>query len=357
MNVIINTPDTDLPGGVAYFYKTIKPYFTSNVMYFTVGRRKNRTGKLNAVFQTVFDFINFLLIINTKNIDLIHINPSLGPKSFLRDAVFIALAKLSRKRVLIFFRGWDEEYERFSEKYLLWLYKLTYFRAEGIIVLAEQFKNKLIQLGYKGPIYVDTTVVGDDVFDGFSLDEKLYSSNEVKILFLSRIEKAKGIYELIDAINIINSNYNNVLLIVAGSGDEKDSVEKYAIKLGLNNIKFTGHIVGDEKRKVFKEADIFAFPTYYGEGMPNAVLEAMAYGLPVLTRPVGGLKDFFEDGAMGCLVEEVDANIYASRLIPLINDLELRRKVSFYNRAYSNDKFKASNVVKRLESVYTELLN
>ena len=184
MKVLITTPELGLPGGVAFYYKTLKPHFVSDVTYFTIGKRSTCTGTLNAIWQLLKDYWFFLVAIYSTNYDVIHFNPSLGARSFLRDSIFIALAKICRKRVVVFFHGWDLDYEEFSERYLLWLYKLTYFNAEAIIVLAEQFKNKLTSLGYRGNLFVETTVVGDDVFDEFSLNEKSYNNGFINILYL-----------------------------------------------------------------------------------------------------------------------------------------------------------------------------
>lgn len=357
MKVLVNTPDLELSGGVADYYITIKPHFISQVTYFSIGKRKKCRGKLDAFWQIIKDYYNFFVTINSTNYDVIHINPSLGSRSFIRDALFVLLAKLSRKRVIVFFHGWDEEFAAFSEKYLLWLYKMTYFRVDSIIVLAKQFEKKITSLNYNGKTYVETTIVSDEVFNEFSVEDRNYENNIIDILFLSRLEKEKGIYELIEAVEILNSTYNNIKLTVAGDGDEREALEQFAKKCNVGNIIFTGHITGKDKQQVFEDADIFVFPTYYGEGMPLSVLEAMAYGLPVITRPVGGLNDFFENEKMGFLIEEKDPYVISDRIEKIINNKELRIKMSKYNRIYAESRFKASNVASRLEDIYMSVLD
>lgn len=351
MKVLINTPDLELPGGVSSYYKTIKPYFSSKVTYFTIGKRKRNHHALGYFWQIIKDYYNFLVKINSNSYDVIHINPSLGSKSFMRDALYVALSKLSRKRIIVFFHGWDEEFEAFSEKYLLWLYKITYFRVDAIIVLAVQFEKKLKSLGYNGKVYVETTIVGNEVFNEFSIEDKDYENEKINILFLSRIEKEKGIYELIDALKILNKKHNNIVLTVAGYGSEVDSLLQYAKKCEVENIIFTGFITGNDKHIVFKQADIFILPSY-SEGMPLVVLEAMAYGLPVITTPVGGLIDFFKNGRMGFFVGVGDAHDISIFTDKIIGNHELKVKMSHYNNIYAEEHFKASNIVSRLEQIY-----
>lgn len=83
--------------------------------------------------------------------------------------------------------------------------------------------------------------------------------------------------------------------------------------------------------------------------MPTSVLEAMAFGLPVVTRPVGGLVDFFEDGKMGYLVESLDATDFAEKVLDLIEGIDKARAMSVYNWGYARQHFLASKVAKELE--------
>ena len=83
----------------------------------------------------------------------------------------------------------------------------------------------------------------------------------------------------------------------------------------------------------------------------------MAYGLPVVTRPVGGIKDFFEEGKMGSLAASVDPADIAEAVENILTNSELRRKIGKYNREYAARNFKASNVASRLLAIYDEVVN
>jgi len=103
-------------------------------------------------------------------------------------------------------------------------------------------------------------------------------------------------------------------------------------------------------RNEFLGADLYILPTYH-EGMPTTVLEAMAFGLPVITRPVGGLKDFFENNKMGFAIESFDPEDYVQHIEMLINDIGLAQRMSEYNKKYAKEHFLASRIAERLESV------
>lgn len=74
--------------------------------------------------------------------------------------------------------------------------------------------------------------------------------------------------------------------------DELFETKQYVVKNDIPDVVFTGRLNGDALIDKFKNADLYLFPSYYGKGMPTSVLEAMAFGLPIFTRNVGGLPDF-----------------------------------------------------------------
>jgi len=175
------------------------------------------------------------------------------------------------------------------------------------------------------------------------------------ILFLSRVEREKGVYEAIDAFVTINSRHHSVTMTIAGDGGELSNARAYVLSRGIEGVEFSGYIRGEAKNSVFSRADVYLFPTY-GEGMPISVLEAMAYGLPVITRPVGGIKDFFADGEMGYITESLDPGVFAALLERLIIDPEICRRMSEFNRQYAYDHFRASQVAGRLLKIYGDVI-
>ena len=146
-------------------------------------------------------------------------------------------------------------------------------------------------------------------------------------------------------------------MTVAGDGSEFNKARQYADSLRAEGIEFTGYIRGEAKHKAFIRADAYFFPSYYGEGMPNSLLEAMAYGLPLVTRPVGGIRSFFEDHRMGFATESKDPVVFAQLLEKLIQNKELRIRISAFNRQYAGEYFMASKAAKRIENIYREIIH
>jgi glycosyltransferase involved in cell wall biosynthesis len=180
---------------------------------------------------------------------------------------------------------------------------------------------------------------------------------EKTILFLSRIEKTKGICEAIAAIKTLENSKLKVNLKVAGNGSYLNEAKKYARELNISNkVHFLGYLKGNEKRKAYLNADLYILPTYHGEGMPNAVLEAMAFGLPVITTSVGGIKDFFNNEEHGFMAENRDPHTIASLIERILTNKNMWIRMSLNTHSYAINRFLASKVARRIERIYTEIL-
>lgn len=345
--VLINVPSLDLPGGVANHYLGLKPFWRCQVHYNEVGRRYGLPG----LAFLLYDSVRFLVLIMFFRYDVVLLNPSLGRSAILRDSIFLILAKLRGLPVVVFFHGWDAEMQSAIDR------KPTFFRcifglADAFVVLASEFSDRLRSWGIGAPVYLSTTKVDDRLIDGYDLSKKVYGST---ILFLARLEENKGIILALDAFSKVLARKPDVRFLVAGSGSAKESATNYVNSGFISNVEFLGNVSGDELIRVFKEADIYILPTIHGEGMPTSVLEAMAFGLPIVTRPVGGLKDFFEDEEMGFISESLDPQWYADILIELLESPRRMALIGDYNHYYAKEHFLASKVALQLEEILGEV--
>ncbi len=352
MSVLLTTPDPQMGGGVAHCYRVLRPHLSSSVEYLIVGARNPGERGVRCGWRMLRDYLHFCRRLRSGSYDVIHLNTSLGPKALLRDGLFLLLAKSLGNRVLVFWHGWDPTCERMIRHRLLPLFRRICLRADACIVLATQFQSVLREFGYNRPIYLQTMVVPDEVFLRADRQKRGKARGDaLNILFLSRVEKAKGIYEAIDAFRIVQKKHASVRLTIAGDGSELESAKEYVRSQKIERVTFLGWVHGRSKVEAFTNADLYLFPTYH-EGMPNSVLEAMAYGLPVITRPVGGVRDFFENGRMGFLTESKEPEVFASLLDGLIADEPLRCRMGDYNRTYARNAFCGSQVAQRLERIY-----
>lgn len=349
MKILVNTPYLKILGGVGNHYEGLSAFWTENVKYNVVGRRRGKSG--SGRYWLLWDVLKFIFRLSTFNPGIVLLNPSLGKSALKRDFIFLNIATALGFRVAVFIHGFNLEYAAEIDKE--WVVK-NLNKASMIFVLANKFKEILQSWGVSTPICLTTTKVDDNLIKGFDI-KKDKDFNNRNILCLTRIEKAKGIYETIDTYAILKQKYNDLTLTFVGDGSELESLKAYTNKKNLSDVRFTGKLSGTELSKEYQNADFFLFLSY-GEGMPTVVLEAMAFGLPVFTRKVGGLVDFFENGKMGYITDSLSAQDFANAMIPYIENRELSQKVALYNAQYAKDHFMASRVAKQIENNIKETL-
>ncbi|MCL4776362.1 MAG: glycosyltransferase family 4 protein [Gammaproteobacteria bacterium] len=353
MKVLITVPRLSLPGGVANYYRTLRSYLDADKVYLEIGRVPGECGRWRKLCRLLGDYWRFHRLLSVGSFDLVHVNPSMDRHAMLREALLILIAKAHQRRVLVYYRGWHPDALAAVHRRFPRLFRRIYGRVDASIVLAREFREVLHGLDVSEPIFLETTVVDDQVFATAS--DRAAARDSCNILFLSRLDTGKGVPEALAAFAELQLRRPDARLTIAGDGPERAAAEQEVARRRLANVRFLGHVSGPDKARVFREADIYLF-TSLAEGMPNSVLEAMAFGLPVVTRPVGGIRDFFEDGRMGFAIDSLDARVFAERLQHLADDPQLRMRIGANNREFAASRFSASRVAARLLSIYEQVV-
>lgn len=340
MKILINTPSIHDLGGVANHYLGLKSYWTQRVRYNQLGAGKARRW---LVPITIIKFVWHCLVWRPE---IVVLNPSMGGRALKRDFMYLRFAKWMGRRVAVFIHGFNLDYA--SRANWQWIGR-NLNKADGVIVLAQAFKDILESHGITAPIRLSTTKVLDTLVEGF--DPSCRTGEVKNLLFLARIERAKGVYEAADTFALLRQDFPHLTLTFVGDGTELPALKQHVKELGIEGIRFTGALSGDALRNEYLRANFFFFFTSYGEGMPTVVLEAMAFGLPVVTRKVGGLVDFFEDGQMGRITDSLQPRDFATLIRPYLTDSELVRRTSLYNHQYAKEHFMASRVAQQVEGI------
>lgn len=349
MKVLINTPNYHRPslGGVASHYHGLQPYWKERVKYNIVGSRNGKRGE--GKYWVLYDVLKFLLKIICFRPQVVLLNPSLAPNAIRRDLIFLRIATLLKRKVVVFFHGFNPDYAETinGEKF----YR-DFRDADAFMVLSQRAKRYLLGWGIKVPIYLTMTKVDNRMLEGFDIRCRDGVINE--ILFLSRIEKEKGIFEALECFQMLRCAYPELRFSVVGDGTALDSAKQYVQDAKIENVCFRGKLVGKDLADAYIHADLYLFPSYH-EGMPTTVLEAMAFGLPVITRPVGGLVDFFKMGQMGEMIDSLEPSDFISPIEKYLEDGELAKRVSLYNFEYAKNHFLASIVASKIEQILWEV--
>lgn len=175
------------------------------------------------------------------------------------------------------------------------------------------------------------------------------------VLFVGRLMPEKGIFDLVEATRLIVDEGDSVSLIVAGAGPAAVDLRERIDSCSLGGqVDLRGCLVGEELQRTYDEADIFALPTYWAEGFPTVILEAMNAGLPIVTTPIRGAVDQLEEGVNALFVPPQRPDLLAEALRRLMDDEGLRARMGDANRLRIAD-FRPEAVVIRYVEILSEV--
>ena len=348
MRILIVVPSFNILGGVANHYQGLADFWSAKVSYSFQGKR----SKIPAIVTLIPDVLNYIIKIIINRPNIVVLNPSLRPYQLKRESIYFKIAKfLGVKNIVTFIHGWSDE--TFKEiKQHPQKFNKTFGESTFIYVLCSDFKKKLESLNIKSPVLLTTTKVKDSLLDNYN---NIIRDGKIKtILFLARVDKSKGIFTTLDTFRLLKNHFPYLRLSICGDGPALLDAKEYVRNHEIQDVTFYGNVSGNDLIKCFSEADLYLLPTMWGEGMATSVLEAMAFGLPIITRPIGGVKDFFIENEMGYLVESINPHDYVSNIEKLLRNPDLVKKISETNHNYAISHFLASSVTKKIEQDLTD---
>lgn len=357
MKILILSKTLDSEGGVANFVRMLLNCLdpTFDVIHFTIGSKRTGASRLKARTSFLVYCWKLFRQISIFKPDIVHINPSLNLNSLIRDSIFLLIARLARRNqpIMSFFHGWDLRTQRIIDNN--WILKKLFVRiyknSDTIIVLSKIFEKKLIEWGLvPSNIHILPTMFDGRLFQGYKYN---ISFKGKQILFLSRLVKAKGIYELLEGFRLTLYKHPDLKLIIAGDGEEKKGIIDWIHHNNLSDsISLPGYLQGHQKASALIESDFFILPSSHHEGLPISMLEAMAAGQFLITTPVGGIPEHIIDGENGIILSQPSSKEVNRSLIRCINDLEFCRKVQTNNIQQAWQFYESSKVTQSIVKLY-----
>jgi glycosyltransferase involved in cell wall biosynthesis len=334
------------PGGMAEVLRSIinSPYLRERfrILYISTHEEGSKLRKTSVFLKAI---INFLRRLPKANI--IHLHAAEGA-SFLRKSSLLFLSKLMGKRTILhlhpaYFSQFVSSIPAFFKRGFV----LTLEKSDIVFVLSLEWKRELEKFSNNINLKVFYNWV------------KIPQENEVvkrkQVLFLGRIGERKGTYVLVDAIPEVIKDYPECQFVFAGDG-EIENLKKLVEEKGINsNVKIIGWVKGREKERVLSESLIFVLPSF-AEGLPVAILEAMAHRLPIIATPVGAIPEVIEEGENGILVEPGDNFALSQAIKKLLADEKLRERMGRNNVEKIRREFAIERRMKELGFIYDSLL-
>lgn len=196
---------------------------------------------------------------------------------------------------------------------------------------------------------------------GIDLNEFCYApapeAGKIIVLLTCRIIRKKGVFILIDAAEMLRGEYEEKVefWIAGGLDDHPDAITKAEMDAVCDGhyIKWLGK--RDDVKDLLQQCYIFAFPSYYMEGLPKSLIEACAVGRPIVTTDNNGCRDVVTDGLNGFIVPVKDAKALADKIKVLIEDPALRSVMGRAAREKAEREFSIEGVVEKHLGIYEEI--
>lgn len=350
-SVLIVGPDLTLEGGVANIYRSLKWDAGDRVKYLSVTPGKHNAGMF-FIWGMLLKYVRCV-----RNAQIIQINPSLDFRSVVRDGTLLLIAKVMRKRTIVFFHGWDDNFANKLKNVKLsgWMFAQVFSNTDIFCVLSPLFTKKLTSLRVRVHKVFAIPTVADDSYIGKNAPEKK-TTGPIHILFLSRFDENKGVSIVLRAFELLQERSpGHFRLTLAGNGPLfQDYAEKF-LRNPNPDITLPGFVDGEGKHKLLESANVLLLPSR-SEGLPCAILEAMLYGLVIISRPIGGIPDWVKSPQNGWLLESLEPGEYANVLETLSKNRQLLEQIGRNNRALAERHFTPARIKQRMMMIHKAAL-
>ena len=349
--ILYITPSTNVKGGIS---TVISSYFNANLLkkYKLKKIATNIDGpKLIKLIVAIVGLVRVAIIMIFRNIDIVHIHAG-DVISCKRKFYYFKLIKNFRSKIIFHFHGalFMDCFPNLTE---IWKNRISemFMSVDSFICISESWKRQILGIVPKASI----TVIHNSV-DLPNNIEKIYSSKTIiQITFLGLIGQRKGIFDLLEVFKrLINRGYM-VHINIGGNGDIGRLRREIQNKNLGTHVSYLGWLTGKEKEILLRRTDILVLPSY-GEGMPMTILEAMSYGIAVISTNVGGIPEIITSEKEGFLLSPGDLNGLQRKIIILYKNKKLRDEMGKAARKKVERFHNIDKIVKQLDAIYKEML-
>ena len=224
-------------------------------------------------------------------------------------------------------------------------------KADLIIALSDTWK-KLFEdeIGFKNIFVLKNEIDSDSFASARIIEDEAYS----RILFLGRLGKRKGAYDLVHSIRKLKNKGINLKCIMAGDGEIKE-IQELSKELKVDSdIECVGWIDINKKKKLLKESSVLVLPSY-NEGLPMAILEAMSAGKVIISTTVGAIPEVIDNMENGILIEAGDIESLAIAIEKIISNRKLAQQISTNNIRKIKEQYERKSMHSKLK-VYFEAI-
>jgi len=291
----------------------------------------------------------FWTLLTNRDIKIVHLQ-SASRGSFFRKSIMILLSKVFGKKTVLHIHGGEFKIFFSNAGFLKSYIRFILNGVDEVICLSDEWKDYFDTLTHKKKAIVLNNPV---IFPAESIQKK--ASLPVKVLYLNHINRAKGIFDVLDFIkenrDWLTGSFN---FEIAGAGDNQSLEEFININRLTDLIEYKGWIEGQEKEKLIKDCDVFIL-TSYNEGLPMSILEAMVYKKSIISTRVGGIPRIVKPGVNGWLISPGDKAALKTIFEEIKNNNSILDKYGNCSYEIAGD-YSPFAVKEKLGRIYEEVL-
>lgn len=284
----------------------------------------------------------------SKSIDLVHINMASRGSAIRKSIISKVLSFFGVPYILHVHSGEFSIFYSQQPKIIKHIIKNAIFSASNVVFLSDAMlewcKN---ELGVTRAVVVRNGC-RDINFGGRQ------KCRDRDILFLGRVNKKKGIDDLLVAIKSVSNLIPDITATIAGDGDIKSYLEMASLNGIENRVIFLGWVDRKACDNLLLTHKVFVLPSYY-EGMPMSILEAMSAGIPVISTNVGGVPEVIDSGVSGILINPGDVNALSEAILLLMKNKLLWDSVAINARSDYDELLSEDIMVRRFISLYRSI--
>lgn len=351
MKIIMLGESLTRQGGIVTVEKLILQQVPTNIKIKHIATLVNGmiANKIVGFGQAIIEFLWTLIRTET---DLVHIHVS-QRGSVWRKVILTLIALMFRKQIILHAHGPEFHlfYLKLPKRLQQWL-SWVFGRSDRFIVLSENWKDFYVD---KVRLKAEQVVVLPNPVKLPAQVPYRTNSNQICFTFLGRIGQRKGAFDLIKAFAALSTeDKSRSQLILAGDGDVAQARSLITTLNLIEYITVFDWVDSEQRDALLAKADVFVLPSY-NEGLPMALLEAMSWGLPVISTPVGGIPEIVTHTKNGLLVSPGNIEQLSAAMQSLIRQEDLRLSLGS-NAKLSIAPFDINNYVCSLSCIYRSVL-
>lgn len=355
--IIITAPSLDVCDNVSGVGAVVRFIIDSNkeknYIHFRVGRKDCEANNLfNGILRNIKTYFLWKRFLREHSDAIIHYNYPLDAKSIVRDFFMMRFAVRHSRKMLIHVHGGlylnKERCPWFIKRILKVVFSWNYPK----IVLSD-LERDLLQTKYCAK---DVEILPNCVplDDASVYIKKLKGKTSLDLLYIGRIEKNKGVDEIIGACKELKKRAFPFVLHIAGKEQTNDEYLPKMRRVLDDNFVYEGIVSGREKSELFKKCDVFMLPSYY-EGLPMSLIESMSYGLIPVCTNVGSISTVVCDGENGFFVPQKDYESIVKAIEYLYANDDMAEEMSARAKKKIFDNFSPFKYIEKLNAIYDEL--